>query len=636
MNERARSHTACLAGLFACVAAVGCFEDESRSPRPAPDTDGGRVGDGPAEADGGMSNDGGGRPSHLDGLPAAESVDRSDPELAAHCHYGLACRPEACAPVRSCCVGDGRCCGPAPEGESIGRIALEACGAGPAAGCLGLLGVMATPFGRPEPWVRDHALHPGGDAEYDSGLLLGRPIDLATRSISASWTFGGADGGCTGGCLESVWIGLTAQTTLGDASLVDAVVGVGLSGARREISVVARGEIVARWPFDGDRDGLETVALDVRADGTFEVRLPERAILHVGHHDRSVSRLVLWGRNRNPRGIVPGARVSNLVVDVRLCDIPDGFRTLAPVSIVGPDGRPWASPDVAAPSLAYGPAGETLLAFLDRDERGPVVRVARRGPGQTAFHLLSAHGELRPGRSHDRGGIADPDLVWDPAMNSWSLFYSARAEGEDGTRTIGRAVWSGSAGETFVADEAPVSMEVDALGGELVEPDVTAYHDGSLVMVSRRRAPLAGADSFAFHVSRDGGRLWTLVPSSGLSSIAAVADATTELDDGVFVGSPSLTIHDGAWWLHFERRVAGGRPAIGVLVSDELLHWRAPGVHVALLSDGQGIDRLGVAAPSFAVRERRAEMVVVALDGTRHTLALASRETTDAAAWALP
>jgi hypothetical protein len=94
------------------------------------------------------------------------------------------------------------------------------------------------------------------------------------------------------------------------------------------------------------------------------------------------------------------------------------------------------------------------------------------------------------------------------------------------------------------------------------------------------------------------------------------------------VGDPSLVVANGAWQLYYTVRT-GTRTAIALMVSDELVVWRAPVGDVPVLAaDGTGFDRISVSTPEAVVRGERVELFYTGSDGTRTTLGLATRTAT--------
>ena len=147
-------------------------------------------------------------PASADGIPATSasgaglaSAGESDDAVsrgAESCYDGLDndgtedadCEDRGCVTLGSCCVGHGDCCSDLGASAPLPRtLTFEGdCTGDPLASCLADDPVVA--FGDPGPWVRGSMLHPGGDASYDSGLVIGDPVDLGAMRIEIQTSFG--------------------------------------------------------------------------------------------------------------------------------------------------------------------------------------------------------------------------------------------------------------------------------------------------------------------------------------------------------------------------------------------------------------------------------------------------------------
>ena len=122
----------------------------------------------------------------IDTTDAPAGFEGQSAELgAAPCYDGLDndaggaldCEDPSCRTgLRSCCVGDAACCGAEDAQALVEGTLLASCGLD----CLDAVG-----FGLPRPFVDragdGAALAPGGDGDFDSGLVFGAPLDLAAR-----------------------------------------------------------------------------------------------------------------------------------------------------------------------------------------------------------------------------------------------------------------------------------------------------------------------------------------------------------------------------------------------------------------------------------------------------------------------
>jgi hypothetical protein len=117
-----------------------------------------------------------------------------------------------------------------------------------------------------------------------------------------------------------------------------------------------------------------------------------------------------------------------------------------------------------------------------------------------------------------------------------------------------------------------------------------------------------------------------LIESSELPAMTArTSQRETSGFDADEIAWPALTVHGGAWRLAYAGR-RGTRWAIGVLVSDQLIRFRAP-VDGSVLGRGATFDRLGVFAPAIlsAGAADRVEMYYLGTDGTGPTLGFTER-----------
>jgi len=314
--------TRALAPLVLALSLTGCMGLDADA------SGGGRTG-----ADGGArAPDGGPAMDEATGLPAApetpeySEADRLDPDTSTEddpvcflagaepapyeCDAALLGR---CPGLRSCCVGDGDCCSAVTAGPLPDAIPVAGCGDGDAATCLSdTLTVSA--FGDPQPRIQDGALLPNGDDTYDSGLVLGEPVDLTSHRVKLDARFARPTD-CGASCLEGVGVGFSAQPTFGDATHVRMMVGLLYSGSRDDVSLVIGDEIARSW--DLADEGEETWSLVVRPTGVLDVMREGTGVpVHTAElAPTAVARLVVYGRNHNrPADSPVGARLMSLSV----------------------------------------------------------------------------------------------------------------------------------------------------------------------------------------------------------------------------------------------------------------------------------------------------------------------------------
>lgn len=533
-------------------------------------------------------------------LSCYDGIDNDD-------SLGTDCDDASCQGLSSCCVGHGDCCSALPAPPLPRSTSFMDC-TGSVATCLADADVEASLFGSPEPFVDGGHLAPGGDADFDSGALIGGAVDLTTHRVSVSATFFGA-AGCGDTCLESAGLGFTDQV-LDDSSHVRPLAALLMSGARGTISLVVADELVSSWPLgdDGDRWGLTlrpTGELSVERNGA-PMPLTRASFL-----PRRGARLVVYGRSRNPTvSMLAGARVDDLVADVSLCDMPATFTDRAPLDVRF-EGNPVASPELlSAPALATDGV-ETRLVFA---RQGALHLALQNETEPHRFDLVAALDEplLAPTHPHESGGLDDPELLF--VDGQWVLYYTATDS--EGRSSIGRATVDADGG--FVADSlpplAPASFGFDALSSPTLE-----LHDSATLLVAR--GDIAGRSSLVAFFDRGGG--FELLDGGNLASATDPTSQSVAADE---LGDPSLVVHNGAYQLYVAER-RGTRWGVTLLASDELVYFRRVEER-ALGASGQGFDRLGARHPAALPSSDGVDIVYLGDDGVRSSLGLARRDAT--------
>lgn len=511
---------------------------------------------------------------------------------------------DRCPNLRSCCVGDGSCCSAVADGPlPSGAVPLDACSDGDdAATCLSGAGVPVTAFGDPLPRI-ESGLLPNGDGSYDSGLLLGDPVDLGSHRIEVTATFG-APADCGASCLEGVAVGFTADEDLGASTNVRMLVGLLYSGSRAEVSLVVANEAVRRWPMEATE---ETWSLTVRPDGIVEAMGPPlESPASVELLPEHAARLVVYGHNTNrPADSVLGARLTSLSVTTSLCDIPYAWAERGAATLRS-GGVVYTPSFLHGPSIATTPEGDALLAF---ELAGKIV-LAERDDTTGDFHLLGS-----PDVSvveADGAALSDPELVW--ADGAWRLYYTL----DDGAG-IGMAE-----GDADAASFTHEGVVVPPLGLARVEqPTLARHHTGVWIMVARTTDD-DGIAHLAVLRSTDG-RNWHRQMQGDLEALTARGASSLTGFDADDIAHPSLVIHDGAWQLYYAGR-RGTRWSVGLIASDELFWWRSLGR--VFSGDGNGFDRVGTSAPDATPLGDSIELVYEGLDGAQSRAGRAWRPAT--------
>jgi hypothetical protein len=177
-----------------------------------------------------------------------------------------------------------------------------------------------------------------------------------------------------------------------------------------------------------------------------------------------------------------------------------------------------------------------------------------------------------------------------------------------------------------MADTTPVIAPPDGADG-VDGPSVVV--EGGWTMVARIRS--GGTTELASWTSVDG-REWTRndADPSATDSLHALTERSADSDLDTFdaneIAAPSLVHAHGAWQLYYAGR-NGSRWSIGLLISDDLVHWRPDPTGAALLAgDGSGIDALGTRDPEAVVlRPGTLSLFYAGTDGAIEQIGLTER-----------
>ena len=515
---------------------------------------------GPATADGGTVDPGvdAGAPMSpgFQGIPPSDSLGgvREDDEAAGDfagvlsCYDGLDnnddplvdCADPACFALGSCCVDSGRdacCAGP----ETLVQQSFDGCGS--ASGCI----AGATLFGAPAPFISGGALALGGDALYDSGVLVAEPLDLRGERVELSATF--VDTTTCAGCLDGAAFGVTAQTALDDRAHVEPLVAL-----QRNAGDDVRLRV-------GDRTLLrirlvegEPITLVLRPDGEGEVHHGGE-VHRFDHPVHQVVHAVAWGFSSNPSASAPeGVYLDDLSLSRAHCGIADGWLERGPTAGATDDG-------LLGVAAATDAEGTTWLALWNEDAL-TLATVAPEG-------ALAA------------SSVTVGEVVWGTDPHGWGLTF-------DGTD-----LWL-----TFVADhELGASMGRARLVESTFEPEPEPFF---------RAASPIGSPQW---VSAFGYELVVSAWEAGVGLWARGPDLPTpdewHLLDGDVAGlgakgavEPDLVWSpEGAWLLHYAQPV-GTRWRIGLVASDELVAWRPLDDVLGGSGDLDDFDALGATSPA--------------------------------------
>ena len=610
-----------VAALVLLTAFRSCATDDAAGPgrdldagTPPPATGDASIVDAAApSADAGQDED-------LDGIPAGPGLPRAgeDGRHAASCYDGLDnddsgvldCDDGRCRTLASCCVGHGDCCAPMDTPPLPSRITFEGCES--LAACLG--GVPARTFGDPAPTVADGHFAGGGDEDGDSGLLFDAPLDLQTHRLVLQTRFTSAEA-CGATCLESAGVGLTTEAQLDASATVDTIVALVASGAQARVLFLVGGNVAGSFPAS---DAAQDWQLVVRPTGEVTVEQPGGA--HPLARARitlpRTARLVLFGRSRNPAAEQPqGAGLAYVESHVEACDAPGSWSARAPITLRHAGASVDVPSGASAPSL-LSTATRRALAFA---HGGAIHLALGDGEDATSFLLTTPMDapplRARPG-TFDAGGISDPELLADTGVTH--VFHTAYDD--EHVARIGLAQWH--ADGRVVQMDAPLVRPED-LGYDHLEAPTVLHHRNEFILIARAR-DADGQRLVLLRAPAPGGP-WRSMTGSDLAARSAAS--ALDVDE---IGDPTLTVRAGAYRLHVARR-RGTRWSVGLLVSDELLAWRA--LPADVLPAGSGFDRLAVRGADAAesATESVLHVAYVGHDGMRGTLAIATRPVTGGA-----
>lgn len=564
----------------------------------------------------GSASDAGAHPPFTDGIPA----DNEAPDgLTAACYPEApeadppTCGSESCFALPGCCLGQGDCCAPIATDALPSSLDFAPCEGSAPDECLDGL----TAFGPRAPSIAGDTLFAGGDADYDSGLLVGGAFDATTYRAEIAVTFSAATG-CGVSCLESAGLAFTDQTTFSATTVIRPVVGLLLGGSDNAVRLIVADRVVASRPM---ASASERWSLVVRPSGEVTAMREGQPVFEAAVDVARLAsgRLVLFGRNRDATELAR-AGMSDLTIETQRCERPEAFRSRTALTLLDGDGAPLPEAEVDAPSLATDGV-DTWLAFV----HGGQIRLARR-EADTTFRIVDA--AFSTTSAHEMGGRLDPALHWNEALSRLQLFYTAVDGG--GRRSIGRAdlVIEGDA-TTWVPDAFP-RLHPDALAvRDLESPTVARAPNGVLALLARatgfddrrRIEVFRSTDDESF--SHLPSQLATLTNTPSSQGLGADADE---------IARPALALHNGAWLVHVGLR-RGTRGSIALLSSDDLLGFRSLG-EVFEGSGAPGFDRLSVRAPFFLPGPETLALYYVGWDGTRSQLGRAVRPAAPGARYA--
>ncbi len=231
--------------------------------------------------------------------------------------------------------------------------------------------------------------------------------------------------------------------------------------------------------------------------------------------------------------------------------------------------------------------------------------------------------------------IGQPDIVRDTVRGTWLLYFEA--EGPD-AHGIGVVELSDDFSSVVTEPKLAVQAAVGAFipFATIREPSVVIHvgEDSVRHWVMAARVSQDGTDSELAILRSEDGEDWLMQASTSEYALGLVThredrDAARGRFDDDGIASPSLLVHNGAWHLYYTGR-EGTRRGIGLLLSDELLGWRAASSSGAVFAAGHDQwNDVGVSDGDAIGDGDFVEMVYAGDDEARATLARVGRAGTD-------
>ena len=607
-----------MAALLAVVSA-GCGSESNKGSAPA--GSGGGGGSAGFGGDAGLGGSAGGELVNFSDALADNPVDElyANPERNPGDYLGLstdaaqgaedyssaalacyasadACGEAECGAFASCCVNTGACCAPVLDAAPLpATLDFRACAGMDVSDCAQSNGTNALSFGELEPVLNARGLVPNGTAEAEGGAVIGEPVNLASQRVELNVQFA-LPVGCDGTCLESAGVAFTGSEP---GTFVDAAVGLLLSGSRGLVNVMIGNEVAdsffagpgsSKWRLVLSPGGSAQLFRDTVPQGryTFDANALRQA------------QLVAFGRNLG--NTADSAAIAAIQVELAYCDNPQAWSERQPLSVsIGVDDFPRHAFGAGPSIVDLGQSKQVAYALDGEIYAGELVT-----PNEVFVAEPSA--VLAPTEPFEAMGVHDPELVWDG--NNLFVFYTARDESGAGSIRV-------AMGERSLAqlskDEAPVLEPA----GDIVSYDAptVSYRNGLWVLVARAAFSSGVTELHAFYTSALGTG-WARVVNGGLEQLTRVVGATSEITE------PSLMVHNSAYQLYYAHRI-GTRWSVELLVSDELLLWRAMG---DVLGDSdEAFDSLGARSPDVISGPDRIDIVYSGQDGVAFRLGTASR-----------
>jgi len=549
------------------------------------------------------------------GATDAAETRQCNEALAGRGALEIDCAETGCENIASCCVGRGDCCGDGTNLAPPSLAGFSGCGTD-VLGCLG--DTTGAVFGSPSPTITaDGTFAPGGNGDFDSGLVLDPAVDLRSTRLELTAHFV-VPSDCGPGCLEGAAVSVSTQDVFDSTTHVDMLAGLVMSGSRNEVALVVAGREVEHWP-------VATAAawrLRLTPDGLVQVIGDTTTLLTspVGYVPAGAARIVLSGHDLNPAPDHRVAGLSSLDIAATRCDIPTGWGARESFVLREHGGGGTIDPPVSALSLVVDDSGVWHAALVIDNQ----LFLAQR-PGTIPSELTLTGALDNPVFDPEPGNVLGSPAFYASPENTSPIVLMPVATA-DGTFLMRASVTTPTiTGADFTTLLAP-DTEIAAYDSVTLAR-VNATH---VAMIVRRTQRDGSIDYGVYDASSD---VTSLMELPGLHLNDALAASAAPGFDADEVAGLALVGQDHAWQLYYARR-QGARWSIGLLVSDDLVYFRhaADGDSV-LLSDGSARESVGVRGPSVVFDDERVTLSYIGLDGSVSWPRFTTRRATSEAVW---
>lgn len=498
----------------------------------------------------------------------------------------LGCQDSGCrATSHACCVGRAECCSGEP---TVVDYPFATC----TTDCVdGLL------FGSPLPTLVN-GFSPGGDAEFDSGVVLEQRLDLRGEKVVLEADFVVPSTSCVGvNCFQTVGMSVARNAPVGANAHVRTIAGLLWSGGEMYLIVGERS--IRNWPAETGG----TWSLTINADGDVNVQNPGGSDLNETFDVAilpSEANVVIYGHNVNPGGGEESAQLRSLSISRDPCEMTRQWSERSAVEVgSGLTSRllgatsPTAVRGVDHLDIAYLRDGRLVTTFRGSEET-PSVWV----DGDDTTNALIGAEE----------SIAGPELAIEYGQTV--LYYE-----------VGGQIYRAEAAEDErLRFNSGVFVDgLSAPGATLHAPTIASRGDGleSVIVLRAEYADQQRPALVAFSLSDDG----TVVSATRRDVLPTEAL-------GEELGDPELFIRNRLYQLYVPYR-RGTRWRLAHMTSADLIFWTI--ADETALESGGPEELFGPRAPSVVVSEAGVELFYERFDGSEQSLGRVFRRTPEIA-----